>query len=73
MIIDYQLNNLLVNCLKTQLVGFGWADVLGLKERCLKFCFSHYVGRVKMNPKLNIDQIDLDSFLHAEMMRKRYF
>ena len=29
MIIDYQLNSLLENCLKTQLVEFGWADVLG--------------------------------------------
>ena len=30
MIIDYQLNSLLENYLKTQLVEFGWADVLGL-------------------------------------------
>ena len=29
MIIDYQLNILLENYLKTQLAGFGWADVLG--------------------------------------------
>ena len=29
MIIDYQLKKLLEKCLKTQLVGFGWADVLG--------------------------------------------
>ena len=29
MILDYQLNSLLENCLKTQLVGFGCADVLG--------------------------------------------
>ena len=28
-IIVYQLNSLLENCLKTQLVGFGRADVLG--------------------------------------------
>ena len=37
MIIDYQLNKLLENCLKTQLVGFGWADVLGLSPsaQCL--------------------------------------
>ena len=33
MIIDYQLNSLLENCLKTQLVGFGWADVLDLNIR----------------------------------------
>ena len=33
MIIDCQLNSLLENCLKTQLVGFRWADVLGLKPK----------------------------------------
>ena len=32
MIIDYQLNSLLENCLKTQLVEFGWADVLGFSQ-----------------------------------------
>ena len=32
MIIDCQLNSLLDNCLKTQLVGFRWADVLGLTQ-----------------------------------------
>ena len=31
MIIDCQLNSLLENCLKTQLVGFRWADVLGFR------------------------------------------
>ena len=31
-IIDYQLNSLLENCLKPQLVGFGLADVLGLVD-----------------------------------------
>jgi hypothetical protein len=30
MIIDYQLNSLLENCLKTQLAGLGRADVFGL-------------------------------------------
>ena len=29
-VIDCQLNSLLGNCLKNQLVGFRWADVLGL-------------------------------------------
>ena len=29
MIIDYQLNSFLENFLKTQLVEFGWEDVLG--------------------------------------------
>ena len=33
MIIDCQLNSLLENCLKTQLVGFRWAGVLGLKPK----------------------------------------
>ena len=30
MIIDCQLKSLLDNCLEPKLVGFGWADVLGL-------------------------------------------
>ena len=32
MFIDQQLNKLLGNCLKTLLVGFVWADVLGLSS-----------------------------------------
>ena len=35
-VIDYQLYSLLENCLKTQLVGFGWADVSGFT---LRFCW----------------------------------
>ena len=30
--IDCQLNSLLENCLKIQLVEFGWADVLGFSQ-----------------------------------------
>ena len=32
MTIDCQLNSLLENCLKIQLVVFRWADILGLRQ-----------------------------------------
>ena len=38
MITDYKLNSVLENCLKNQLVGFAWADVLGLTSE--KFIYS---------------------------------
>ena len=59
MIIDYQLNKLLENCLKTQLVGFGWVDVLGfnlflflltlgppLPKRLVEFAMHEHYGDI---------------------------